>query len=192
MDAPDPDALRDLGGSGKPREDCDLVAERQGLSDKKLEETLKSGQTRFYNQVYWARQYLVWEGLLGGSTREVWSLTPTGYKTSLDTGAGHKVFLKWVKVHAAARKKSEEGKGDVSVPTEGDAAGDTGHKFVLLELLRRVTPAGFERICARLLRESGFENVTVVGGPKDEGIDGLGILQVNPFVSFKVLFQCKR
>ena len=79
------DALRELGGSGKPREVCDLIADRQSISDKKLEETLKSGQTRYYNQVHWARQYLVWEGLLDGSTRGVWSLTPVGYKTSLDT-----------------------------------------------------------------------------------------------------------
>ena len=186
------DALRELGGSGKPREVCDLIAERQGLSDKKLEETLKSGQTRYYNQVHWARQYLVWENLLDGSTRGVWSLTPLGYKTSLDTPAGHKVFLKWVKVHASARKKVEEVRSEGAVPTEVEVVADTDHKFLLLELLKKVTPEGFERICARLLRESGFEKVTVTGGPKDEGIDGLGILQVNPFVSFKVLFQCKR
>lgn len=186
------DALRELGGSGKPREVCDLIAERQGLSDKKLEETLKSGQTRYYNQVHWARQYLVWENLLDGSTRGVWSLTPLGYKTSLDTFAGHKVFLKWVKVHASARKKVEEVRNEGAVPAEVEVVADTDHKFLLLELLKKVTPEGFERICARLLRESGFEKVTVTGGPKDEGIDGLGILQLNPFVSFKVLFQCKR
>ncbi len=186
------DALRELGGSGKPREVCDLIAERQGLSDKKLEETLKSGQTRYYNQVHWARQYLVWENLLDGSTRGVWSLTPLGYKTSLDTPAGHRVFLKWVKVHASARKKIEEVRSEGAIPTEVEVVADTDHKFLLLELLKKVTPEGFERICARLLRESGFEKVTVTGGPKDEGIDGLGILQVNPFVSFKVLFQCKR
>ncbi len=186
------DALRELGGSGKPREVCDLIAERQGLSDKKLEETLKSGQTRYYNQVHWARQYLVWEGLLDGSTRGIWTLTPLGYKTQLDTPAGHKIFLKWVKVHASSRKKGEEERSAGAVPTEVEVIADTDHKFLLLELLKKVTPEGFERICARLLRESGFEKVTVTGGPKDEGIDGLGILQVNPFVSFKVLFQCKR
>lgn len=186
------DALRQLGGSGKPREVCDLIAEREGLSDKKLEETLKSGQTRFYNQVHWARQYLVWEGLLDGSTRGVWSLTPAGYKAKLDTPAGHKVFLKWVKVHSAARKRATQGTPEAAVPAEVEVASDTDHKYLLLELLKKVSPDGFERICARLLRESGFEKVTVTGGPKDEGIDGLGILQVNPFVSFKVLFQCKR
>ena len=186
------DALRELGGSGKPREVCDLIAENRGLSDKKLEETLKSGQTRYYNQVHWARQYLVWEGFLDGTTRGVWSLTPAGYKATLDTPAAHKVFLKWVKVHASARKKAAQGVIESPVPEEAEAAADTDHKFLLLELLKKVSPEGFERICARLLRESGFEKVTVTGGPKDEGIDGLGILQVNPFVSFKVLFQCKR
>lgn len=186
------EALRELGGSGKPREVCDLIAEREGLSDKKLEETLKSGQTRYYNQVHWARQYLVWEGLLNGSTRGVWSLTPAGYKAKLDTATAHKLFLKWVKVHATARKRATQGTPEAAVPLEVEAVADTDHKYLLLELLKKVTPEGFERICARLLRESGFEKVTVTGGPKDEGIDGLGILQVNPFVSFKVLFQCKR
>lgn len=43
-----------------------------------------------------------------------------------------------------------------------------------------------------MLRESGFEAVTITGRSGDGGLDGLGVLQVNPFVSFKVLFQCKR
>jgi restriction system protein len=43
-----------------------------------------------------------------------------------------------------------------------------------------------------LLRESGFEEVTITGRSGDGGIDGIGLLQVNPLVSFKVLFQCKR
>jgi hypothetical protein len=42
------------------------------------------------------------------------------------------------------------------------------------------------------LRESGFEGVIATGRSGDGGIDGHGILQVNPFVSFTVLFQCKR
>jgi restriction system protein len=89
-------------------------------------------------------------------------------------------------------KKSQEGQPEPILPMEAEVIADTDHKFFLLELLKRVTPEGFERICARLLRESGFEKISVTGGPKDDGIDGLGILQVNPFVSFKVLFQCKR
>jgi HJR/Mrr/RecB family endonuclease len=62
----------------------------------------------------------------------------------------------------------------------------------LLSALRTLSPNGFERVCQRLLRESGFENVTVTGRSHDGGIDGTGILQVNALVSLKVLFQCKR
>ena len=186
------DAIRELGGSGKPREVCDLIAERSAITDKRLEESLKSGQTRYYNQVHWARQYLVWEGLLDGSTHGVWALTPTGYETTLNDAAARNLFLKWVKVHAATKRKGG-GEGDAAVVADDvDAVEDQNHKYLLLELLKKVTPEGFERVCARLLRESGFEKVTVTGRPKDGGIDGIGILQVNPFVSFKVLFQCKR
>jgi restriction system protein len=58
--------------------------------------------------------------------------------------------------------------------------------------LMSLPPDGFEHFCQHLLRESGFQEVTVTGRSGDEGIDGIGILQVNPLVSFKVLFQCKR
>ncbi len=186
------DAIRELGGSGKPREVCDLIAERSAITDTRLEESLKSGQTRYYNQVHWARQYLVWEGLLDGSTHGVWALTPTGYKTTLNDAAARKLFLKWVKIHAAAKRKGGGEEDAAVVADDIDAVEDQDHKYLLLELLKKVTPEGFERVCARLLRESGFEKVTVTGRPKDGGIDGIGILQVNPFVSFKVLFQCKR
>lgn len=57
---------------------------------------------------------------------------------------------------------------------------------------RSLSPNGFERICQRLLREHGFQKVTVTGKSGDGGIDGIGALQINKFVSFTVLFQCKR
>ncbi|MFZ1224426.1 MAG: restriction endonuclease [Dokdonella sp.] len=185
------DALKALDGSGKPREVCDHIAEHCDVPTSILDATLKSGQTRFYNQVHWARQYLVWEGLLDGSTHGVWSLTKSGYEARVDEFDARKIVAKWVKIHAAARKSAipvTEHADDPASPEleeEEDSA-------ILLEILKKVTPEGFERICARLLRESGFERVTVTGRPKDGGIDGYGVLQINPFVSFRVLFQCKR
>ena len=68
----------------------------------------------------------------------------------------------------------------------------TDYKVDFLNKLKSLSPAGFERICQRLLRESGFAQVKVTGKSGDGGIDGNGILEVNPFVSFNVLFQCKR
>ena len=51
---------------------------------------------------------------------------------------------------------------------------------------------GFEKLCKYILRVYGFENLYVTPTGKDGGIDGFGTLQLNPFVSFKVIFQCKR
>ncbi|MGY6552020.1 MAG: restriction endonuclease [Erythrobacter sp.] len=62
----------------------------------------------------------------------------------------------------------------------------------VLEILRALSPQGFEHFCKRLLRESGFCEVHVTGKVGDEGIDGYGTLEINALVSFKVLFQCKR
>lgn len=185
-------ALRKLGGSGKPREVVDEIAKQLQLPDEKLEETLKSGQTRFYNQVHWARQYLVWEGLLDSSARGVWTLTPKGHETNLSDSDAQKVMSKWVKFHADERKNSEESEVPAAVEIESDLDEPNDVFLKLLENLKRVTPEGFEQICGLLLRESGFEKVTVTGRPKDGGIDGNGVLQINSFVSLKVLFQCKR
>jgi restriction system protein len=53
-------------------------------------------------------------------------------------------------------------------------------------------PSAFERLCQRFLRESGFQQVEVTGRSGDGGIDGKGLLQINPLMSIHVLFQCKR
>lgn len=52
------EALKQLGGSAKPREAADKIAENLQVNEEKLNELLDSGQSRFYNQVAWARQYL--------------------------------------------------------------------------------------------------------------------------------------
>ncbi len=57
------DALRDLGDSGRPREVSARIARNLNLPDDLLDQTLKSGGSKFHNQVAWARQYLVWEGI---------------------------------------------------------------------------------------------------------------------------------
>jgi len=61
----------------------------------------------------------------------------------------------------------------------------------LLECLLRMKPAAFERLCQRILRESGFIKVEVTGRSGDGGIDGIGVLRLN-LLSFHVFFQCKR
>jgi len=69
------DALRELGDSGSPREVSDLIATNLKISDEQKEKLMESGTPRFHNQVCWARQYLVWEGLLSSEKRGIWQLT---------------------------------------------------------------------------------------------------------------------
>jgi restriction system protein len=69
---------------------------------------------------------------------------------------------------------------------------DTSHRSQLLGVLQSLPPGGFERLCQRLLRASGFTKVVVSGRSGDGGIDGEGILEINPLVSLKVIFQAKR
>jgi hypothetical protein len=56
----------------------DIVARLKRVTDAERREPLKSGGSRFENQVAFARQYLVWAGLLDGSKRGAWTLTEQG------------------------------------------------------------------------------------------------------------------
>ncbi|MCC9168144.1 restriction endonuclease [Pontibacter harenae] len=186
------DALRELGYSGKPQEVSIKIAETLKLKDDFLDQTLKSGTNRFHNQVAWARQYLIWEGLLDSSVRGTWKLTEKGKSTHLDYKQAHDIFLKWVEINQRARKNKD--KADVIIEQEEQSPeeAELSAEGNLLEVLQSLSPSGFERVCKELLREHNFEKVEVTGGSHDGGIDGYGVLEVNPFVSFKVLFQCKR
>jgi restriction system protein len=66
------------------------------------------------------------------------------------------------------------------------------YRTQIIELMLKLPAAGFERLSQRILREAGFVQVVVTGSSGDGGIDGNGTLQINPLVSFRVLFQCKR
>lgn len=183
-------ALKELGGSGRPAEVVDVVARLKDVSDEQRQEVLQSGGLRFDNQIAFARQYLVWGGFLDSSKRGVWSLTPKGLASpGLTHAEALQLFKEQHKLHTSPRRKidseGDEGEAQLSeIPRT--------YKDQLLDLLRQLPPSGFERLCQRLLRESGFEQVEVTGRSGDGGIDGIGIVKVNAFVTFKVLFQCKR
>ncbi len=186
------DALRDLGYSGKPKEVSDTIAKRLNVPDKVLDQTLKSGTNKFHNQVAWARQYLTWEGLLESSIRGTWKLTEKGKATHLTDKESREIFLKWVKINQELRKEKNEKEIVKEQEEEQPAEVEIPAEKSLLEVLQSLSPKGFENICRELLREHNFQNVIVTGQSHDGGIDGFGILEINPFVSFKVIFQCKR
>ncbi len=188
------DVLRELGGSGTPKEVTETIAENLKIPESKLEEKLKSGMPRFHNQVYWARQYLVWEGYLESTKKGIWKLSEKGEATKLTDEESRKIFLKWVKIHTDRRKNKEEINDNNIDDIEIDASTSEkeNHKQELLKILRNISPQNFEKFSLLLLRENGFEDLKLTGGSKDDGIDGTSILRINPFVSFRVMFQCKR
>lgn len=187
------EALRGLGGSGSPDEVVERIASDLALPDELQNELLPSGELRYRNQVAWARFYLAREGLLDSSKRGIWSLTELGRTTKLSPAEAREIFLKWVRIFSERRKAKAQSPEPVEEQVaEATGNASTDYRSEVLELLLELPPAGFERLSQRLLREAGFIQVVVTGSSGDEGIDGYGTLQINPLVSFKVLFQCKR
>lgn len=189
------DALRALGGSGTPEEATDSVAEICKVPEAKLNELMESGQPRFRNQVAWARFYLKREGLLDSSVRGVWRLTEKGQATHLTYAQAQEIFRSQVRIDSAARKQKQKdgtAEPEIDTPEEAGISMAVGYRDELLATIQALPFGGFERLCQRLLREAGFQQVTVTGKSGDNGIDGHGILELNAFVTFKVLFQCKR
>ena len=185
------EVLKETGGSGTAAEVIDHVIEKMRIPESEQEVTLKGGQTRVRNQIQWARFYLANAGYIDSSKRGVWSLTENGM--SIDTTTFSTLeFFKAVHKSFVKEKKPKELSKPLVGETEEEEIEPPDHRTNLLNLIKSLPPSGFERLSQRLLRESGFQKVVVTGKTGDGGIDGVGILQVNPFVSFNVLFQCKR
>lgn len=193
------EALKELGGSGRPSEVRDVIANDLNISDQERTELLDGGAPRFDNQVAWARFYLVKAGFIDSSRRGVWSLSDKG--RAIESLSYSEALAIFKQIHSEFQNnessssnnlESDETIGETIAPNDTSSGDASSYRKKLLEILLALPPSGFERLCQRLLRESGFEQVIVTGRTGDGGIDGQGILQVNPFVSFKVLFQCKR
>ena len=193
-------SLRALGGSARPPEVVDKVAELLKVSDEKRAEQMASGNARFDNMVAWARFYLAKAGVIDSSKRGVWALTDKGRASKpLSAADALELFKSVQQTFSVGPRKSRAQAADTAsseddqlAPEASDLEDATDHREEVLGILMSLPSSGFERFCQRLLREAGFQEVQVTGRSGDEGIDGIGLLQVNPLVSFKVLFQCKR
>lgn len=193
------EVLKELGGSGRPSEVRNAIAKQLNISEQDRTELLSGGAPRFDNQVAWARFYLVKAGLVDSSKRGVWSLSDKGREINALSFDAAMTIFRQIRVEFQSEKYTQEKVShedetveETIAPNDTAVSDDSLYRRNLLEVLMSLPPSGFERLCQRLLRESGFEQVIVTGRSGDGGIDGQGILQINPFVSFKVLFQCKR
>ena len=185
-------ALRDLGGSGSINEIYERVIRNLNLSEEVLavlHDQDASNQTEVFYRLAWARTYLKKYGTLTNSTRGIWSLV------KLDIApVDPKSVVRTVREND---KKNKQAKNATGTPSTADETGTPAEvqpwRTKLYHVLTKIIdPASFERLIQRLLRESGFVQVEVTGRTGDGGIDGKGIARIHGFMSFHVVFQCKR
>lgn len=183
------EVLRSSGGSGSTADVIDQVIEFMQIPDDEAEETISSGASRVRNRIQWARMYLVKADLMDSAQRGVWKLTEKGYDADLSDNAVYELFKKVQSTFQQEKKNkienANEGVDDVVVE-------DEAHGEALLDILKNLSPEGFERLCKRLLSEVGIHDVQITGKAGDQGIDGTGVIKVNEVVGFNIIFQCKR
>lgn len=182
-------ALRLLGGSGSIEEIYNKTVEVAGIPEEilaQLHDADKSSLTEVGYRLAWARTYLRKYGLLENSSRGVWSLTEKA--KNLEQIDPSEVVRS---VRALDKKETPKKYPTDETARELSEAEQWKDKLSTL-LTQNIDPSAFERLVQRLLRESGFIQVEVTGRTGDGGIDGKGIARINGFMSFHVLFQCKR
>ena len=186
-------ALRELGGSGSTDEIYQRVAENLKLPEDVLNvphDPETSNQTEVQYRMAWARTYLKKFGLLETPQRGLWSLTK---KAEAASEVNTKEVQRFVRELDRAQRetkpeKKEIAETDSEKPEEAQAWRAKLHSV----LTKTLSPAAFERLIQRMLRESGFIQVEVTGRTGDGGIDGKGIARIHGFMSFHEVFQCKR
>jgi restriction system protein len=188
-------ALNSLGGSGSIDEIYERLIQNEKFDEKilsVLHDEEKSNLTEVGYRLAWARTYLKKYGYLENSTRGIWALTKKAREN--DTVVPQEVVKFWREQikKDKGNDKGEKGKnGEVEIEETPDESEAWRNKLYHI-LTKQLSPQGFERLIQRLLRESGFVQVEVTGRSGDGGIDGKGIAKVHGFMSFHVIFQCKK
>jgi len=187
-------ALLALGGSGSVDEIYEKVLEQEKIDERVSSiphNPEKSNQTEIAYRLSWAITYLKKHVFLENSSRGIWALTKLARE--------HKQVEPQVVVREVRDADKSASKQKVKKENTQIEFGDSytvesqGWKEELYHLLiKDLSPDAFERLTQRLLRESGFVQVEVTGRTGDGGIDGKGIARIHGFMSFHVIFQCKK
>ena len=188
-------ALEVRGGSASIQELVEQIADDMNIPDFILERLHSDGpRTEVEYRAAWARTGLKNVGAIENTSRGIWTITEKGRRIQSEDEVRELVRI--------AKLERQNKKREASVGCQRGAVVDlaeddeteedeAGWQDALLDVLRKMEPGAFERLCQRILRESGFTKVEVTGRSGDGGIDGAGVLRVN-LISFHVRFQCKR
>jgi restriction system protein len=188
------EAIKRLGGSATTSELDEEVMKSLQLTEEEIAETHKARWTELEFQLPWARTNLKAYGLLDNSERGVWVLTLKGKDTDAVDPREVTRFVQSLRKNKKSRSIVEDSEGveEAAEAILEQTALEETWREELLSILTELPPDAFERLCQRLLRESGFTEVKVTGRTGDGGIDGVGIVRLGGLLSFRVIFQCKR
>jgi restriction system protein len=186
-------AIQQLGGSGSNEEINAKVYEIAQIPNDIIE--IPHGENGTMSEVEyrlaWSKTYLKKFGLLENSNRGIWALSkPDIDIATLDSGEIKRTVRE--QTRPIENKTKEEQEKEVDNEVEFEVEASENWKQQLLTTLYDISPSAFERLAQRILRESGFIQVEVTGKSGDGGIDGKGIVRISGFLSFHVIFQCKR
>ena len=182
--------MKEIGGSGTIDEIVESVIKVENFPVELQEIMHKDGRLSLIEyRLAWARTYLKKVNALSNSDRGIWNLTEYGRNITEKQCLEIPVIVR--KEYAGNRKINKPIKDEQEILEQINEQEFDWKERILALLVEKVSPEAFERLCQRILRESGFTKVEVTGKSGDGGIDGIGLLRMN-LVSFTVLFQCKK
>ena len=186
-------ALEELGGSGANYEIHDKAVAIIGLTDKEIDlpyETKSRSTTVVKWNLEWARTDLNKAGLIANIGTGLWAITPKG--RSISQRGPDEVEAQVIALLKEKRLTVEKDTDIDSSPVDDESTAENEWRGNLIGALKEMDPGAFERLCQLMLRKNGFTQVKVTGQSGDGGIDGIGVVRISGFLSFRVLFQCKR
>ncbi len=157
------EALRKLGGSASITELLEQVIEDLQPPKEIVESPHpgKTNQTELEYRLAWSRTYLKKYGMITNSARGVWALTPQGHE--IET-VDPRVVVRFVHEQSRLERQGRIEVAEVGLRQTEPATGEEETAFwrvTLMATLLEMQPDAFERLCQRVLRESGFIQVEV-------------------------------
>ncbi len=125
------EALKEMGGSATPDEVKRKIIENEKLSEEDIKEVRgKSNVNKLKNELAFARNYLVYEGLIDGSERGIWKITEAGRNIKMTHDEASRVFLKWVSKLKDRRDSSSRSMNYWLVGASWDSSSDQTQRFI--------------------------------------------------------------
>ena len=181
-------------GSATKEELADLIAIDMKLTTEQISILHNEGpRTEYDYRMAWARTYLKQSGVSTNPSRGLWVNTTEGnMMQDIDVDEIKSKVSEYQKNKRESKKQTGETKltePDSETPELDDP---DSWMDVLLKNLLEISPTAFEKLCERLLRQVGFEEVVVTKRSGDGGIDGTGKLRTMDLFTTPVAFQSKR